>query len=224
MKLSCVLTFIFLFLAAIPAETTNSTFSTFIIPRVEKTAEARIAFLIKVGKAYMEEGEFIEAKSAFERAVKINPQHAEARYTLGHLYIEVEQYKKAEELLLQLINEFPDDYTLLNNIAWLYATSKDPTYKDGKKAVTYAQEALLIAPMDFHVWSTLAEAYYIRGDYKRAYRTVQHMASLIAIYGQDKSKKDIDDYNAQIRKCRRAAEAQEAIESEDQESQKKLEL
>ncbi|MCF7849288.1 MAG: hypothetical protein K9M45_10580, partial [Kiritimatiellales bacterium] len=80
--------------------------------------------------------------------------------------------------------------------------------------VTFAQEALLLAPNDYHVWSTLAEAYYVSGEYKKAYRAIQQMASLAATYGKNLGQHEVEEYNSQIRKCRRAVETMKTISGE----------
>ena len=176
-----------------------------------RTRENRIEFLLEVAQAYSKEGDLPAAVDAYERILKIEPAHHQARYLVSHIYIQAKEYRKAETLLLALIEERPEDYTLLNNLAWVYATAEDPSIRNGQKAVRFAQEAMVLAPNDHHVWSTLSEAHYMSGEYEKAYRDIEHMARLATRYGKDITEESIKDYNEQIQKCKRAMDTAEAM-------------
>lgn len=178
-----------------------------------RTQENRIAFLLEVAQAYSKEGDFPAAISAYERILEIDPSHQQVRYLISHIYIQAKQYRKAEELLLALIKDRPQDFTLMNNLAWVYATAEDSSIRDGEKAIYYAQEALLIEPNDHHIWSTLSEAYYMSGDYEKAYRAIEQMARLATRYGKGITEESVKEYNNQIRKCKRAMDTAEAMKS-----------
>lgn len=182
-----------------------------------RTDEERIQFLLDVAAVYFEEEEMESAVNAYERILEINPDHQEANYIVAHVYINAKMYRKAEVLLLKLIEENPDDFKLMNNLAWLYATAEDPKYRSGKNSLKYAQEAMILAPNDHHVWSTLSEAHYVNGDYEKAYRSITHMASLAARYGQGVTKEQVESYNEQIRKCKRAWDTDKMLKGEDDE-------
>jgi tetratricopeptide (TPR) repeat protein len=176
-----------------------------------RSEEDRIQLLLDVAQAYIAEEDFLSAINAYERVIAIDPAHMQARYVVGHIYINAKQYKKAEALLLTLTEEHPEDFKLWNNLAWLYATAEDPMMRNGKKAVEYAHEAMTLAPNDYHVWSTLSEAYYVSGQYEKSYRAITHMASLAARYGTDITEEAVIEYNEQIRKCKRAMDTAEAM-------------
>lgn len=181
-----------------------------------RTKNERIEFLIEVAQAYLKEENFDAAVNAYERVLKLDPENIQSRYIIGQLYISAKQYNKAEDLLLILTAEFPDDFKLFNNLAWLYATADDPSIRDGKKAVKYAQQALILAPTDHHIWSTLSEAYYVAGDYEKAHRAIMQMARLASRYGEGITKEDVESYNEQIRKCKRALDTAEALKKDEE--------
>ena len=182
-----------------------------------RTNEERCEFLHQVANAYFKEDDFDSAINAYERILEIDPSNQQARYIIGHVYISAKEYKKAEAQLTSLVADFPDDFKLKNNLAWLYATAEDPNFRDGQKAVTVAQEAMVLAPNDHHVWSTLAEAHYVSGDYEEAYRAIKHMAALASRYGTDITEESVDSYNEQIRKCKRAWDTQKMLDGDDEE-------
>ncbi len=183
----------------------------------KRTDEERCKFLLSVASAYFSEDNFASAIDAYERILEIDPTHQEARYIIGHVYISAKSYAKAEEQLQALVADFPEDFKLKNNLAWLYATAEDPSFRNGKKAVKIAQEAMVLAPNDHHIWSTLAEAHYILGDYEKAYEAITHMAKLASRYGQNITKESVESYNEQIRKCKRAWDTQKILEEEIEE-------
>jgi len=180
-----------------------------------RTDEERCDFLLEVARVYVQEENYQSAINAYKRILQIDPKNKQARYILGHVYISNKQYAEAEVSLKELIQEFPDDFQLKNNLAWLYATAEDPTFRDGQKAIAMAHEAMVLAPNDHHVWSTLAEAYYVSGEYEKAYRAIKQMAALASRYGTDITKEDVEGYNEQIRKCKRAWETQKALDDEE---------
>ncbi len=179
-----------------------------------QTDEERVEFLLQVAQAYVQDKEYESAINAYERVLKIDPENKQARYIVATVYINAKQYQKAEEMHLALLADFPDDFQILNNLAWLYATAEDPDFRDGEKAVKMAQEAMVMAPNDHHVWSTLSEAYYVTGEYEKALRAITQMARLASRYGQGITQQQVDDYNEQIKKCKRAMDAHKAISGE----------
>lgn len=180
-----------------------------------RTDEERIQLLLDLSQVYFQDGNYEECILALERILEIDPEHDQARYMLSHYYINAKDYPKAEALIKRLIEENPEDYQLLNNLAWLYATAEDPEFRDGRKAIEFAQKAMVLAPNDHHVWSTLSEAYYINGDYEKAYRAITHMAYLASKYGKNITKEMVDGYNEQIKKCKRAWDTQKMLEEND---------
>ena len=182
-----------------------------------RTDDERIQFLLDVAQVYFAEEEMESAVNAYERILEIDPDHQLAKYTIAHVYISAKMYGKAEALFKELIEKNPEDFTLMNNLGWLYATAEDPKYRSGANALKYAQEAMSLAPNDHHVWSTLSEAHYISGDYEKAYRSIKHMASLAARYGKGVSKEQVESYNAQIRKCKRAWDTEKMLTGEEDE-------
>ena len=179
-----------------------------------RTDQERIDLLLGVASVYFKEKDYKSAVDAYERILEIDPLNKEARFIAGHVYINAKQYGKAEAMLKALIEEYPDDFQLKNNLAWLYATAEDPAYRNGEKAVRMAQEAMVLAPIDHHVWSTLSEAYYVSGQYEKAYRAIMHMASLATRYSGGITKEMVADYNEQIQKCKRAWDSEKALKEE----------
>jgi len=170
-------------------------------PRVKQLGEAGLEALRR------ERPE--EALRIFDEALKLDPTNRSVRFGIGTAYIKLERYKEAFALLEAMSRENPADYFLKNNLAWMYATAKDHSLRNGAKAVALARDALLLAPKDYHVWSTLAESYYILGQYDKALRAAEQALQLAQQTGNEATVKE---YRAQIRKFQRAAEAMSIFE------------
>ncbi len=166
----------------------------------------------QIDKAYfrVQSGGVQDAVSLFHAVLKKDPDNKRARFGLGTAYIQLQNYKKALAMLEPMADEFPEDYFLKNNIAWLYATAKDVSIRNGAKAVRYAQEALLMAPRDPHVWSTLSEGYYISGQYDKALRAAEEALKL----GMESAAgaEGVEEYRRQVEKNRRASHVMSVLE------------
>ena len=150
------------------------------------------------------------AISNFKETLAADPTHKEARFGLGTVYIKMERFRDALDIMEKLVKEYPDDYFIKNNVAWVYATTSDLSIRDGEKAIKFAQDALLSQPGSYHVWSTLSEGYYVSGEYEKAFRAAEQAMKL----GQDRkaSQENLLAYRDQLQKCMRAKAAMSLIE------------
>jgi tetratricopeptide (TPR) repeat protein len=78
-----------------------------------------------------------------------------------------------------------DDESLLNNYAWVLATSPDEKLRDGPRALKFATKAAEATKFETpHILSTLAAAYAETGDYENAAKWSQKAVEL--------SQKEVD--------------------------------
>lgn len=118
---------------------------------------------------------------------------------------EMYRYREALDILQSLLDRYPDDAAIMNNIAWIYATADDPTVRSGERAVELGQYALLRAPGSYHIWSTMAEGYYVSGNYERALKASTE-AMRMAVR-QKASSENLREYRQQVTKSYLAVEA-----------------
>ena len=81
------------FVSAQPSNYIDTPSSSARIASSEAKAEAKR--LYKEGVKYGVAGLFSQAAQTFEQAVKLDPQHADAHFGLGHAYFELQQWKNA---------------------------------------------------------------------------------------------------------------------------------
>ncbi|MFT5125655.1 MAG: tetratricopeptide (TPR) repeat protein [Kiritimatiellia bacterium] len=163
------------------------------------------------GSTLLNSQNYAQAIVAFQEILDVDPQDKHARFGLATALVETKRYDEAIVIFNQLIEEFPNDYFAKNNLAWLYATSKNPEFRNAEKAIHLAQDALILAPADYHVWSTLSEGYYLSGQYGKSLRA----ANIALALGERDARAAshlLTEYKAQVRKCSKYAKAMSILE------------
>ena len=89
----------------------------------------------------------------------------------------------------------PKNSDAFNNLAWLLATSDNPSLRDPQKALQYAQRALSLKKAP-HIWDTLAECLYANGRIAEAIES-ENQALLMA-------PQDRQIYEKQMEKFKKA--------------------
>ncbi|MGA2680016.1 MAG: tetratricopeptide repeat protein, partial [Sedimentisphaerales bacterium] len=144
-----------------------------------------------LGKVFLKEGKLNEAITCFNEVIKQDENLAEAHYNLGvasgrqkrsdealrtgknkaeiytnigTAYTQLGKYNLAIENWAKATELKPDDAELLNNLAWLLATTSDVSVSDANKAVELAQHACeLTGYKNPSFLDTLAAAYAAAG-------------------------------------------------------------
>jgi predicted Zn-dependent protease len=165
---------------------------------------------LQAASAALRAGRTDEALRLFRRALSLEPGNQAAKYGISMTLIQQNSIPEAQAVLESLITQFPDDYVLKNNAAWLYATSTNRAFRNPDHAVTLAREALLKAPEDFHVWSTLAAAHYAQGDFDKSVRIAQQALEMAAARGLPPDQ--LKTYREQLDKARQAQRAFSLVE------------
>jgi len=105
-----------------------------------------------------------------ERQLRLQPGNPQLYGAYGGLLLELGRFEKAEAALRKALEITPEDPGIMNNLAWLYATSPPP-YFDAENALRLALQASGINP-EAHILDTLAEAYYVNGRFDEAVETI----------------------------------------------------
>ena len=175
----------------------------------EKLTPGAQATLRQANK-YLRDKQLEAAVAAYNDVLKEAPANRRARFGLGTTYIQMGRHQEALDILEAMLKEFPSDYTLKNNTAWLYATASDEQFRDGDRATLLAQEALFLEPNDYRVWSTLAEAHFVAGRFEKAEKAAREALQLGAQLRAGAF--ELEGYKTQIRRCREAAKALSVID------------
>ena len=176
--------------------------------KVRKGIAVFLVMLILAGLAgyqvnYGETGRQLNSRwveKALHREIGKAPDNPDLYSMLGDFYYSRKNYPetiRAYETALRLAPELPE---VLNNLAWLLATCENRQLRDPEKALAYARRAarLKTAP---HILDTLAESYYVNGDYRQAIETETKAIHLAG--------KDTVHFERQLEKFQKAAGLQE---------------
>jgi tetratricopeptide (TPR) repeat protein len=158
------------------------------IPHLERAVQANpqsADLQNDLGAALAERGRIDEAIPYFEQALQIAPHMVKPQYylglalvTKGHATEGLAQWRKA-------LQQDPDNLRILNDAAWLTATSPDPALRDGKEALRLAgRAAQLTASRDPAILGTLAAAFAETKDYDKAIETEKQAVSLATQQGK----------------------------------------
>lgn len=105
-----------------------------------------------------------------ERSIAMDPGNVRNISAYGALLYEKGRYSEAESVLRAALTQAPDSSSVLNNLAWLYATGPY-SFRHPEEALKLAMKAASLDRTP-DILDTLAEAYYINGKYADAVSTI----------------------------------------------------
>lgn len=171
------------------------------LPATSSAEERALAAVVE----HLNTKRYREALAGAREIIRKDPSHMPARFVAANALIALNRYDAARTLLEQMLERFPRHPGLLNNLAWIYATAPDPAQRRPDEAVALARRALVVEPGDFHIWSTIAEAYFANREFSRALRAAEEALRM----AQEKNAplRQIITYEQQVAKCREAVTA-----------------
>ena len=143
--------------------------------KLHKLLPKNSRLLLQLATLYTAQQKPRKAVEAYTKALELDKEswmalrgRADAYLSFGKQAEAVADYEKALEMQ-------PEDSGILNNLAWVLATSPDDKLRDGKRAIELATKATEVTQQkEAHILSTLAAAYAETGDFEKA----QHWSRL----------------------------------------------
>ena len=136
--------------------------------------------------ALLRTGRADEAIGEYQKVLQTNPNSADAHANLGIAFLTKGRVRDAMVEYANALRISPENVAALSNLAWLLATSPDPTLRNGSEAVQLAERAdSASSRSDNHatVLRILAAAYAEAGQYSEAKETAQHALEAANIQG-----------------------------------------
>lgn len=153
-------------------------------------------YVLEEVKEHIDREEWGDAIAKLRPIAKVDPNDVPTRMMAVAMLSEMNREAEALKILESLVQLRPNDYRVLNNAAWFYAASKDKSLRDGAKAIELANKAILLESNSCHVWSTLAESYFIIGEFEKARKAAR---KAFALGGQQNAgHKNMNEYSMQV--------------------------
>jgi tetratricopeptide (TPR) repeat protein len=140
----------------------------------------------EIARIMTEKQDWNAAADNYRTVLSLDPNESTAYYGLAQALIQLGQTNEVLDTLKMGVQVAPDSPDLLNNVAWLLATSSEPTLRDGPLAVTLAEHACEITHREQTMMlGTLAAAYAEAGRFNDAISTAMEACKLAAEKGDN---------------------------------------
>jgi len=142
--------------------------------RVSAALPEQLELKMQLALYYLANKQPSKAIAAYSDVLDTNRDNFTVLRTRGDLYLNVGKHAEAIADFSRALKLNPDDSSLLNNLAWVLATSPEEGLRDGKRAVELATKACELtnykAP---HILSTLAASFAEDGNFETAIKWSQ---------------------------------------------------
>ena len=144
---------------------------------------------------YLVDRQASKAIEAYSDVLDQAPDTFEALQARGDVYLNVGKHAEAIVDFTRALKLRPDDTTLLNNLAWVLATSPEDGLRDGKRAVELATKACEMTDYKTpHILSTLAAAFAEEGNFETAIKWSQEAVNMDDPEHAEQLAKELDSY------------------------------
>ncbi len=153
--------------------------------------------LLQVAALYQASKQPSKAVDAYDRVVEIDPQNVAAFRGRADAYLAQGKQTEAVADYESALKLEPRNSGVLNNLAWVLATSPEDKLRDGKRSIDLAKLACEVTEYkQAHILSTLAAGYAEAGDFDTAVNWSKKAVEI----GNDQLKgqlnKELESYQA----------------------------
>ena len=142
------------------------------LPRLERQHDLSpddTSVSLRLALLYGAKKQFEPAIEAYSQVIAREPQNWYAFQGRADTYLGVGKQAEAVADYEQALKLEPENSGILNNLAWLLATSPEDKLRDGKRAIELATKACEVTEYkQAHILSTLAAGYAETGDFETA--------------------------------------------------------
>jgi tetratricopeptide (TPR) repeat protein len=136
-----------------------------------------------------------KAIKLFNAVLEEDPENLMARRGRADAFLSTGEHDKALADYDAVVESQSDDSSVLNNLAWLLATSPEESIRDGKRALEYAEKACKLTNYEqAHILSTLAAAYAELGDFDNALKWSEKAVELSDESTEEQLKNELKSY------------------------------
>lgn len=139
------------------------------LERLRTSLPENVPLLLQIAHFHRLNNEFRRAIEYFTKVLEADPDNFVAYHSRADVYLSVGRQAEAIADYKSAIKIEPDSDAVLNNLAWVLATSPSDELRDAELAIELATKACELTQYKApHILSTLAAAYAESGDFDKA--------------------------------------------------------
>jgi len=155
------------------------------------------ASTLQLGMIYLIQKQSIKAIEIYSEFLKEHPDDANVLRFRADSYLNVGKHAEAIADYEKAYKDLSKDPGLLNNFAWVLATSPDEKLRNGQRAIKLAVEACESTEYkQAHILSTLAAAYAETGDFDTALKWSTKATEIGMEEHNEELKNELESYKA----------------------------
>ncbi len=175
------------------------------LEQINQQAPGNVPILSRLGSFYLMSERPNKAIGTLTEVIEQEPDNFNALRFRGDAYLNTGKHAEAVADFDKALDLQGEDESLLNNFAWVLATSPDEEVRNGKRAIELATKASeLTGHQTPHVLSTLGAAYAETGDFETAKKWSQQAIDIAKKAAEaaknDEEREKLENDAAQLQK------------------------
>jgi tetratricopeptide (TPR) repeat protein len=161
----------------------------------EQTQAKDVNLLLDLATLYLINKDYASAVQIYSEVLSEDPENAPVFKLRADAHLFLGRQSEAMADYEATLKIRPEDDGVLNNLAWLLATSPDEELRDGKRSIELATEACELTDYKRpHILSTLASGYAEIGDFETAINWSKKAVELAGESLKDALTKELESY------------------------------
>jgi tetratricopeptide (TPR) repeat protein len=167
------------------------------LEKLHKLNPKDTAALLQLAVLFGVQKKSAKAIETYTAALAVDPNEWHALRGRGDTYLNVGRQAEAIADYEKALKLEPKDHSILNNLAWVLATSPDAKLRNGRRALELATLACKVTEYKLaFILSTLAAAYAETGDFATAMKWSAKAVEIGDKEHDDSLKKELESYKA----------------------------